>query len=405
MILENKVHLKKFLLTSIILVIVFLIIGNIFFFYQYHAYTQNYNNKLASLVSLLEKEYPDIDRDELIFILNNDDKVSEDIFSRYGIDIQNESIILENDKLFMVFITIYNILFIGLALSLIFLYLKHEKDQNKEVKKIIKFTEEINKKKYSINVDENSEDELSILKNELYKITIMLKEDAENSKKDKLKLKDSLSDISHQLKTPLTSINIMLDNILDNPDMDNNTKAKFIQNIKREITNISLLVSEILKLSRFDANVVRFEKQSVLIIDIIKKAISNVEMMAELKNIEIKINKHKDVKMVCDKNWQVEAITNILKNCVEHSKDDSVITVDIYFNKIYKEIIIKDNGEGIDEKDLPHIFERFYKGKNSSKDSVGIGLALAKTIIEKDNGSITINSCRGKSTTFVIRYY
>ena len=135
MILENKVHLKKFLLTTIILVIVFLIIGNIFFFYQYHAYTQNYNNKLASLVSLLEKEYPDIDRDELIFILNNDDKVSEDIFSRYGIDIQNESIILENDKLFMVFITIYNILFIGLALSLIFLYLKHEKDQNKEVKK------------------------------------------------------------------------------------------------------------------------------------------------------------------------------------------------------------------------------------------------------------------------------
>ena len=269
MILENKVHLKKFLLTSIILVIVFLIIGNIFFFYQYHAYTQNYNNKLASLVSLLEKEYPDIDRNELISILNSNDKVSEDIFSRYGIDIQNESIILENDKLFMVFIAIYNILFIGLALSLIFLYLRHEKGQNKEVKKIIKFTEEINKKNYSINIDENSEDELSILKNELYKITIMLKEDAENSKKDKLKLKDSLSDISHQLKTPLTSINIMLDNILDNPDMDNNTKAKFIQNIKREITNISLLVSEILKLSRFDANVVRFEKQSVLIIDML----------------------------------------------------------------------------------------------------------------------------------------
>ena len=405
MILENKVHLKKFLLISIIPIIIFLILGNIFFFYQYHSYTQNYNNKIASLVNLLDKEYPDIDRNELISILNSDDKVSEDIFSRYGIDIQNESIIVENDRLFSGFIIVYNILFVGLALSLILLYLKHEKVQNKEIKKIVKCIEEINKKNYSINIDENSEDELSILKNELYKITIMLKEDAENSKKDKLKLKDSLSDISHQLKTPLTSINIMLDNILDNPDMDSNTKEKFIQNIKREITNISSLVGEILKLSKFDASVIKFEEQQVFIDDIVKNAISNVEMMAELKNINIEVNNRDNIKLVCDAKWQIEAITNVLKNCIEHSKDDSTITIDIDSNKIYKQITIKDNGEGIDEKDLPHIFERFYKGKNSSKDSVGIGLALAKTIIEKDNGSINVDSKKGKQTTFVIKYY
>ena len=405
MILENKVHLKKFLLISIIPIIIFLILGNIFFFYQYHSYTQNYNNKIASLVNLLDKEYPDIDRNELISILNSDDKVSEDIFSRYGIDIQNESIIVENDRLFSGFIIVYNILFVGLALSLILLYLKHEKVQNKEIKKIVKCIEEINKKNYSINIDENSEDELSILKNELYKITIMLKEDAENSKKDKLKLKDSLSDISHQLKTPLTSINIMLDNILDNPDMDSNTKEKFIQNIKREITNISSLVGEILKLSKFDASVIKFEEQQVFIDDIVKNAISNVEMMAELKNINIEVNNRDNIKLVCDAKWQIEAITNVLKNCIEHSKDDSTITIDIDSNKIYKQITIKDNGEGIDEKDLPHIFERFYKGKNSSKDSVGIGLALAKTIIEKDNGSIKVDSKKGKQTTFVIKYY
>lgn len=405
MILENKVHLKKFLLISIIPIIIFLILGNIFFFYQYHSYTQNYNNKIASLVSLLEKEYPDIDRNELISILNSDDKISEDIFSRYGIDIQNESIIIENDRLFSGFIIVYNILFIGLAMSIILLYLKHEKDQNKEIKKIARCIEEINKKNYSINIDENSEDELSILKNELYKITIMLKEDAENSKKDKLKLKDSLSDISHQLKTPLTSINIMLDNILDNPEMDNNTKEKFIQNIKREITNISSLVGEILKLSKFDASVIKFEEQQVFINDLVKSAISNVEMMAELKNINIEVNNQDNIKLVCDAKWQIEAITNILKNCIEHSKDDSTITIDIDSNKIYKQITIKDNGEGIDEKDLPHIFERFYKGKNSSKDSVGIGLALAKTIIEKDNGSIKVDSKKGKQTIFTIKYY
>ena len=405
MILENKVHLKRFLLMSLIPIIVFLIIGNIFFFYQYQSYIQNYNSKIAVIVSLVEKEYPNIDRNELISILNSDDKVSEDIFSRYGIDVQKESIIMENDRLFSRFIIIYNILFIGLALSIILLYLKHENNQDKEIKRIVKCIKEINKKNYAINIEDNTEDELSILKNEIYKTTVMLKEMAESSKDDKLRLKDSLSDISHQLKTPLTSINIMLDNILDNPNMDEDTKEKFIQSIKREVTNISNLATEILKLSKFDANVVRFENKEVLVKDIIKKAISNVEMMAEIKNVEIKVVFHDNVKLVCDLNWQVEAIINILKNCIEHSSENSFINIEVIDNKIYKEIIIKDSGEGIDKKDLLHIFERFYKGKNSSKDSVGIGLALAKKIIEMNNGSISVNSVKGKGTIFTIRYY
>ena len=405
MILENKVHLKRFLLMSLIPIIVFLIIGNIFFFYQYQSYIQNYNSKIAVIVSLVEEEYPNIDRSELISILNSDDKVSEDIFSRYGIDVQKESIIMENDRLFSRFIIIYNILFIGLALSIILLYLKHENNQDKEIKRIVKCIKEINKKNYAINIEDNTEDELSILKNEIYKTTVMLKEMAESSKDDKLRLKDSLSDISHQLKTPLTSINIMLDNILDNPNMDEDTKEKFIQSIKREVTNISNLATEILKLSKFDANVVRFENKEVLVKDIIKKAISNVEMMAEIKNVEIKVVFHDNVKLVCDLNWQVEAIINILKNCIEHSSENSFINIEVIDNKIYKEIIIKDSGEGIDKKDLLHIFERFYKGKNSSKDSVGIGLALAKKIIEMNNGSISVNSVKGKGTIFTIRYY
>ena len=405
MILENKVHLKKFLLMSLIPIIVFLIIGNIFFFYQYQSYIQNYNSKIAVIVSLVEEEYPNIDRSELISILNSDDKISEDIFSRYGIDVQKESIIMENDRLFSRFIIIYNILFIGLALSIILLYLKHENNQDKEIKKIVKCIKEINKKNYAINIEDNTEDELSILKNEIYKTTVMLKEMAESSKDDKLRLKDSLSDISHQLKTPLTSINIMLDNILDNPNMDEDTKEKFIQSIKREVTNISNLATEILKLSKFDANVVRFENKEVLVKDIIKKAISNVEMMAEIKNVEIKVVFHDNVKLVCDLNWQVEAIINILKNCIEHSSENSFINIEVIDNKIYKEIIIKDSGEGIDKKDLLHIFERFYKGKNSSKDSVGIGLALAKKIIEMNNGLISVNSVKGKGTIFTIRYY
>ena len=357
MILENKVHLKKFLLISIIPIIIFLILGNIFFFYQYHSYTQNYNNKIASLVNLLDKEYPDIDRNELISILNSNDKVSEDIFSKYGIDIQNESIIIENDRLFSGFIIVYNILFIGLALSIILLYLKHEKDQNKEIKKIARCIEEINKKNYSIDIDENSEDELSILKNEIYKTTIMLKEMADNSLADKIQLKDSLSDISHQLKTPLTSINIKLDNIIDDPDMDEAVKERFIQNIKREVTNISSLVSEILKLSKFDANVIKFNNSEVKIYDIINESISNVEMMAELKNIQINVENTSNEELFCDFKWQVEAITNILKNSVEHSKEDMTY-LDPETNEKYIPYIIEST-YGLDRTVLAILFNAY----------------------------------------------
>lgn len=406
MILENKVQFKRFLFWSLLVLFFFLILGNLFFFYQYKTYNKNYNNKLTLIVEMLEEKYPDITKNEIIALLNQDTiATNSDIFSKYGIDIKTDSLLLENDKVFSFFAIIYNLILLVLSLTFLCLYLKHEEKYESEIKKIVKLIEEINKSNYSLAIDENSEDELSILKNEIYKTTIMLREVAENESLDKLKLKDSLSDISHQLKTPLTSINIMLDNILDDPDMNNTTKTKFLQNIKREITNISSLVEEILKLSKFDANVIKFEKRNVFLREIVKKAITNVEMLAELKNVKINIITVVDDTLSCDLKWQVEAITNILKNCIEHSKKNSKIDVYINSNKIYKSIVIKDNGEGIDKHDLPHIFERFYKGKNLSKDSVGIGLALSKTIIEKDKGSIIVDSQKDATTIFTIKYY
>ncbi len=403
--LENKEHLKKFLFLSLVPIIFFLIIGNTFFYYQYHTYTKNYNNKINSIVTLIQEKYPNIDQNELIEILNNQKSFNNDNFLKHGIDIKKESLILENNRDFKFFLIFYNILIIFSFLSIIFLYLRHEKKLDREIKKIVRSIEQINKKNYSIDISDNGEDILSILKNEIYKTTIMLKEAAENSKADKLKLKKSLSDISHQLKTPLTSINIMLDNILDNPNMDNKTKEKFVQNIKREIINMNFLIQEILKLSKFDANVIKFNNKQVYVSDIINMAISNVEMLAEIKNIKIKLEIISDSKIICDLKWQAEAIANILKNCLEHSLNNSTIIINIGYNKVYNKITIIDYGEGIDKKDLPHIFKRYYKAKNSSKDSVGIGLSLAKSIINKNNGTITVDSIKNKYTKFVIKYY
>ena len=138
MTLENKIHLKRFLLVSLIPLVISLVIGNIFFSYQYHTYTQNYNDKISSITVLLEEEYPELDRNKLVSILNSDTEINENIFSEYGIDIENESLILENDRSFIKNIVIYNIIIIGSFLSLILLYLKHESNQDKEIKKIVK---------------------------------------------------------------------------------------------------------------------------------------------------------------------------------------------------------------------------------------------------------------------------
>ena len=233
----------------------------------------------------------------------------------------------------------------------------------------------------------------------------MLKEIAENSKQDKVNLKNSLSDISHQLKTPLTSISIMLDNILDNPEMNKETRNEFIKDIKREIININFLVNSLLKLSKLDANSVKFMNKEEQLEDIINESIKNVSTLCDLKDIKINVIGQVESKISCDLKWQVEAVTNILKNAIEHSKVCSRIDITCEQNKIYTEIKIKDYGVGISEKDLPHIFERFYKGEKSSSESVGIGLALAKSIIESNGGYVEAESEEGKGTIFTIKYF
>ena len=168
--------------------------------------------------------------------------------------------------------------------------------------------------------------------------------------------------------------------------------------------NIKFLVESILKLSKIDSNSIKFIKKEVFIKDIINESVKNVSMLSELKNIEIIVSGDDSIKTICDLKWQVEAITNILKNCIEHSYENKKIYINYNQNNMYTELKIEDNGTGIDAKDLPHIFERFYKGKNSSSDSVGIGLALSKSIIESNNGYIQVDSELNKGTTFIIKY-
>ena len=402
--MKNKIELKKMCITSCIVIIIFLITFSILIYKQYKTYTYNFNQKIAGIIDDVLEKYPDIEKREIVEILNSSDKTNNEILREYGIELDKDSVILENNTDFQKFIIIDISTLILFILILSIIFFKYNHSESKKINEITKYIEEINRGNYKLNIEENTEDELSILKNELYKITIMLKEVAENSQKDKTTLKDSLSDISHPIKTPITSILIMLDNILSDENMPEDIKKDFIKDIKREIINIKFLVESILKLSKIDSNSIKFIKKEVFIKDIINEAVKNVSMLSELKNIEIIVSGDDSIKTICDLKWQVEAITNILKNCIEHSYENRKIYINYNQNNMYTELKIEDNGTGIDAKDLPHIFERFYKGKNSSSDSVGIGLALSKSIIESNNGYIQVDSKLNKGTTFIIKY-
>ena len=402
--MSNKIELKKSIIISLVITIIFSIFMAIINIYEYKEYTKNFNKNIASIIDVIQSKYPEISTDEIIGILNSEKIPQNNSLKKYGIDLEKNTVILENNKINNKFIKIEIILLITTSISLLIVFILYERKQDKEIDKITKYLEAINDKNYTLKIDENSEEELSILKNELYKVTVMLRENASNTLKDKINLKRALEDISHQLKTPLTSILIILDNLIDNPEMDYQTRVEFLHDLKRESIRIQSLIQSILKLSKFDSNTVQFIKQDIYLKQIVDEAIKNTESLADLKNIKINVEGNKKIKLNCDLLWQTEAVTNILKNCIEHSSENTKIDIKYNNNSVYSYITITDYGEGISKEDIPHIFERFYRGKNSANESIGIGLSLSKTIIESNNGIITVESNNNK-TTFTIKYF
>lgn len=407
-IFENK-NIKYLILPMIILTITASIAITIQTIKQYKTVTITLNEKIAEIMGKISESNPEIDSREIIEILNSAKNTEQyekgqKELSKYGIEIDkiNSIKLIENQmktnlKLNILIIVLFSILW----MTIIILYLRK---RDKKIKQITNYINQIKNKKYDLNIEENTEDELSNLKNELYKITIMLKEESEISKKDKENLKMSVEDISHQLKTPLTSITIMLDNLKDNPNMEEKTKQKFIFEISKQVEWINWLVISMLKLSKLDANVVQFYDEKINLNKFIGEIIKNLEIPIEVKNQKIIIDGNENVSFIGDYKWQQEAITNIIKNCIEHNANNGTIYINYEENSLFTKITIRDEGEGISKEDLKHIFERFYKGKNSSENSVGIGLALAKNIIEKNNGMINCKSELDKGTEFVIKY-
>ena len=395
----------KFIILILILLIIAVGVNSVILNNSYNLQIQAYNESVYELIGVIKENYPDISDEEIIKILNNNTNSAfgKELAQKYGIT-ENDPAILKLEEIQNNTI-IYSSAIIGiLNLAIVVIWLVSRIIQKRKIDGITKYIREINNKNYELKIKENAEDELSNLRNELYKITLMLKEEAENSKKDKKFLAKSLSDISHQIKTPLTSISIMLDEIKDNENMDEETRQRFIFEISRQVEQISFLTIALLKLSKLDSGTVEFEKSKYRLDELVQNAIKNLEIPLEIKNQEV-ISSLKEAYIIGDYKWTLEAITNIIKNCIEHTKENKKIYVEIRETNVYTELIIRDEGEGIEEKDLKHIFDRFYKGKNSSENSFGIGLSLSKSILEKQNASITCASRLNEGTTFKIYFY
>ncbi|WP_294798129.1 ATP-binding protein [uncultured Eubacterium sp.] len=255
---------------------------------------------------------------------------------------------------------------------------------------------------YDMNIDDNTEGELSILKNNLYKVITLLQSQNEYLKNDKLYLADSIADISHQLKTPLTSMMVMCE-LLENEE-NPDKRQEFVAVINNQLSKMKWLITNILKISKLDADATEFKREEVSISKVLDDSLKPFVLTAELKNIAIQ-NGANDFVFNGDESWTVEAVSNIVKNCLEHTNDGGKIIIASDSTNLYNKLTISDNGCGIAEEDLPHIFERFYHGKNSSKESVGIGLALAKTVFEKENASVSVESEQGIGSVFEIRFY
>lgn len=401
--MSNNVYLKKYLLKSLCAIMFFIILLCLVNKVEYNKYKYNTNQKINGIVAKIQEKYPEIGKEEIIEILNSNNK--DNVFNEYGYDINKDSYINQNNEVYIKFNILKIFILLLSFMILIYLFVRYYFKRDNEIEKIIKCLEKINQKNYEIDINDVSEDKLSILKHEIYKTTVMLKENTEKANQDKINLKNSLQDISHQLKTPLTSSIIMLDNIIDDLENDIEIKPEFIKKVKKDISKISFLIQSILKLSMFESNTITFIRKEIPVKKIINSSIENIENLCDLKNIKIVVKDRSKNKIYCDYRWQVEALTNILKNAVDYSFNDSIIIVEVDKNNTYTQIKIKDFGKGMSEDETINIFKRFYKGKNSSSDSNGIGLSLAKAIIEKDNGRVIVNSLKGEGTTFSIKYF
>lgn len=249
-------------------------------------------------------------------------------------------------------------------------------------------------------ISESEEGELSILQSEIMKMTLRIREQNAALKKEKENLADSMADIAHQLRTPLTSVTLILSLLENNPDAEE--RRELLQETEELLARMEWLITSLLKLSRLDAGIVVFQIGQVDVGELVNAALRPLLIPMELHNVTTRIDVPEGTGIQGDFDWLTEAVRNILKNCMESVGDNGRIEIICRDTLLFTEITIHDNGSGFAEKDLVNVFSRFYRGKNSRAAGYGIGLALCKTIITRQGGTVSAENHPQGGAVFVI---
>ncbi|MBE5925049.1 MAG: HAMP domain-containing histidine kinase [Lachnospiraceae bacterium] len=409
----NNIRTRNLLIKIFIIVVVCLtlmVCGNIYISKRIAA---DRKVEVEKLVGYFRVNYPEISESELMDVLkgrSGDAELGGELLKKYGYDEEYYKINLGDERTRLY---VWNsAILLVLAVSLLIVFVLYQHRQTSKINEIADYLSQLNKRNYDLKTNDNDEDDLTLLRNEIFRTTMLLRETSEYETKLNADLSRSMEDISHQLRTPLASMTIMLDNIYDDPDMPADMRQDFIRSISMQINWMSSLVNSMLKLAKFDAGTIKMADGEVDVEKMIADALDKLSVIIELRNVEVVNEVHQDdadgnsgkVTFIGDYNWQLEAVTNIIKNAVEHSHEEGRVWVSASKNDVYTEIVIRDEGEGMSEDDRKHIFERFYRAQNAGTESIGIGLSLAKCIVEANNGYITVESELNKGTEFKIRY-
>ena len=361
-----------------------------------------------AIVGNIVSKYPELEKDIVSVITQAKNKENIDlgakVLQKYNYDSStnlSQEPIVQNNIYKMLKINILFITFVFICLITIsfYFFIKIYRD----IKDMTDYVYHSSEGREYQMKNKNQEGQMGLLKTELMKMTTVLKEKVALLHSEKIFLNDTISDISHQLKTPMTSLMLLTDLMYN--DLDKEKKIEFLDRTNAQLSRMDWLIKSMLKLSKLEAKVIDFKTDKVNINELIKRSISPLLVPIELRNISLNINGDKEASYIGDIEWSSEALGNIIKNCVEHTKEGGTLDITYEENPIYSEIIIKDNGEGIDKDDIQNIFKRFYKGKNSKSDSVGIGLAMAKSIIESQNGDIYVKSKKNRGSEFHITFH
>lgn len=359
---------------------------------------------VADMFGVITERYPEVAEEELLQMLRSTGYTNEGelLLRRYGY-LKDRSIWAGEEQNLVSLIWLQNGAYVGACTAVFLLLFFFWKGRTRRLQGLCDYVIKVGDGAYDLELRDNQEDELSGLKNELYKLAVLYREQAEHAIAGKRALSDAVANISHQLKTPLTSAVVLADNLVEDPEMEPETRRRFLQEISRQLIGMKWLVVTLLKLSRLDAGVVELQKERLSLRKVMEGVLEQLEMMAEWKEIHFQTDNLQEGEVVGDEKWIAEALQNIVKNAVEHSPQNGIVEMSIDENDVYSQVIVRDQGPGIPEKDQKHLFERFYRASKVENENAGIGLALAKEIVERHGGYITVES-DDTGTAFFVKF-